>query len=162
MLFCIFVPHKAEPVLFLSRAVLLWTFPFPRKGFWHNVVLIKADFCSILFSFFVFFLITMQDQRIVIFYFFIILVVVDFFLFLYFFSALIPGQRLRFFYPHQQVQKSSPAQEGFAKPTCRAQISAGFRVFPVLLNFLRYCKKKKKKLKVADFLGKVVTLQTFD
>lgn len=56
MLFCIFVPHKAKPVLFLSRAVLLWTFPFPRKGFWHNVVLIKADFCSILFSFlFIFF-----------------------------------------------------------------------------------------------------------
>lgn len=54
VLFCIFVPHKAKPVLFLSRAVLLWTFPFPRKGFWHNVVLIKADFCSILFSFFFF------------------------------------------------------------------------------------------------------------
>lgn len=52
VLFCIFVPHKAKPVLFLSRAVLLWTFPFPRKGFWHNVVLIKADFWSILFSFF--------------------------------------------------------------------------------------------------------------
>lgn len=35
----------------LSRAVLLWTFHFPRKGFWHNVVLIKGDFCSILFRF---------------------------------------------------------------------------------------------------------------
>ena len=38
-------------VLFLSRAVLLCMFHFPRKGFWHNVVLIKGDFCSILFRF---------------------------------------------------------------------------------------------------------------
>lgn len=49
MLLCIFVTCKAKAVLFLNRAVLLCTFHFPRKGFWHNVVLIKGDFCSILF-----------------------------------------------------------------------------------------------------------------
>lgn len=51
MLLCIFVTYKAKAVLFLSRAVLLCMFHFPRKGFWHNVVLIKGDFCSILFRF---------------------------------------------------------------------------------------------------------------
>lgn len=73
MLLCIFVTYKAKAVLFLSRAVLLCMFHFPRKGFWHNVVLIKGDFCSILFRFlcafcvfsffFFFFYYTMQGQR---------------------------------------------------------------------------------------------------
>ena len=143
MLFCIFVTYKAKAVLFLSRAVLLCTFHFPRKGFWHNVVLIKGDFCSILFRFLYVFFNTMQGERrgrgIFGFGVFFLLTFLFFFFFLF---ELTPGQRIIFFCPHQQLQKSLPVRQGFAKPTCRAALSGSFRFFPILFYFLEWRKKK--------------------
>lgn len=114
MLFCIFVPHKAKPVLFLSRAVLLWTFPFPRKGFWHNVVLIKADFCSILFSFFFFFNHNAGAKDCIHFFFFFIPVVVEFFLF-YYFSCAHSRPEIKIFLPTSTGPKILTCAGGFCQ-----------------------------------------------